>query len=223
MSSIHDVRTSGLSQIIQFTNHRTVVEVEVEWRRILEGMEQDCDLGWDRLSLDVRQSYVSNDRVDQGALSKLIGSVLELIDVDSDKVSGMALILDVQPRILDFADGGLELLIILTEKDPIVNVDHENDIAAIEDAIVNHGSLIAQTGELVDKKFVPDSTGLLLAVDVLEKFQDVIRRVSLRNLDALGQLHVHVAFDWCLRVGHDKITLAKSPSKDDVNDNQQAD
>ncbi len=122
MSSIHDVRTSGLSQIIQFTNHRTVVEVEVEWRRILEGMEQDRDRGWDRLSLDVHQSYVSNDRVYQGALGKLIGSVLELLDVDSDIVSEMALILDVQPRILDFADGGLELFIVLTEKDPIVNV-----------------------------------------------------------------------------------------------------
>ncbi len=165
MSSIHDVRTSGLSQIIQFTNHRTVVEVVVEWRCILEGMDQDRDLGWDRLSLDDRQSYVSNDRVDQGTLGKLIGSVLELLDVYSDIVSGMALILDVQPRILDFADGGLELFIVLTKKDPIVNVDHENDIAAIEDAIVDHGSLIAQTGKLVDKKFVLDSTGLLLAVD----------------------------------------------------------
>ncbi len=174
MSSIIDVRTSGLSQIIQFTNHRTVVEVEVEWRRILEGMEQDRNFGWDRLSLDVRQSYISNDRVYQGMLGKLIGSSLELLDVDSNIVSGMALILDVQPRILDFMDGGLELFIILTEKDPIVDVDHENDIAAIEDAIIDHGSLIAQTGELVDKKFVPDLTGLLLAVDVLEKFQDVI-------------------------------------------------
>ncbi len=140
MSSIHDVRTSGLSQIIQFTNHRTVVEVGVEWRRILEGMEQDCNLGWDRLSLDVRQSYVSNDRVNQGALGKLIGSVLELFDVDSNVVSRMALIFDVRPRILEFADGGLELFIILTEKDPIVNVDQENDFAAIEDAIVDHGA-----------------------------------------------------------------------------------
>ncbi len=223
MSSIHDVRTSGLSQIIQFTNHRTVVEVEVEWRRILEGMEQDRNLSWDRLSLDIRQSYVSNDRVDQGALGKLIGSVLELFDVDSNVVSRMALIFNVLPRILDFTDGGLELFIVLTKKDPIVDVDHENDIAMIEGAIVDQGSLIAQTGELVNKKFVLDSTGLLLAVDVLEKFQGVIRRVSLRNLDALGQLHVHVTFDWCLRVGQDKNTLAKSPSKNDADDNQQAD
>jgi hypothetical protein len=161
--------------MIQFTNHRTVVEVEVEWRRILQGMEQEHDLGWDRLSLDIRQSYVSNDRVDQGALGKLIGSVLELFDVDSNVVSRIALIFDVQPRILDFADGGLELFIVLTKKDPIVDVDHEHDIAAIEDTIVDHGSLIAQTGELVDKKSIPDLTGLLLAIDVLEKFQDVIR------------------------------------------------
>jgi hypothetical protein len=147
-----------------------VVEVEVEWRHILEGMEQDRNLGWDRLSLDVRQSYVSNDRVNQGTLGELIGSILELFDVDSNVVSRMALIFNVQPRILDFADGGFELFIVLTKKDPIVDVDHQNDIATIEDAIANHGSLIAQTGELVDKKFVPDSTGLLLAVDVLEKF-----------------------------------------------------
>ncbi len=108
-------------------------------------------------------------------MGKLIGSILELFDVDSEVVSRMALIFDVQPRILNLADGGLELCIVFAEKDCIVNVDHENDVAAKEDAIVNHRSLVPKIGQLVHEKLVPNSTSLLLAIDVFEKFQDVIR------------------------------------------------
>jgi hypothetical protein len=63
---------------------------------------------------------------------------------------------------------------------------------------------------------------LLLTIDVLEEFKNKTTGVSLRNLDALGKFHVHVTFDGCLRVSHNEVALAKSPSKDDANDNQQA-
>ena len=76
-------------------------------------MEQDCNLGRNRLGGRVVQSNIRNDSINQGTLGEFIGSILELLDVYSDIVSRVALIFDVQARFLNLTNGSLELLVIL--------------------------------------------------------------------------------------------------------------
>ncbi len=113
MDSIHNVRARSLSQVIQFSNDRTKVEIEVKCWSIPECMEQDCNLGRNRLGGRVFQSNIHNDSINQGTLGEFIGSILELLDVYSDIVSRVALIFDVQARFLNLTNGSLELLVIL--------------------------------------------------------------------------------------------------------------
>jgi len=60
---------------------------------------------------------------------------------------------------------------------------------------------------------VPDSTCLLLAIDVLMDLEDAIS-ISL-HLKAFWDFHIHVPFDWGLGVGHNKIDLLGVPTLKD--------
>jgi hypothetical protein len=57
---------------------------------------------------------------------------------------------------------------------------------------------------------------LLLSINVLERLHDVVLGVTGHNLDALGQFHIDVCLDWSLRVGHNKVNLAKGPTENDA-------
>jgi hypothetical protein len=76
---------------------------------------------------------------------------------------------------------------------------------------------------LVNKDFVPNFNGLLLTIAVLQELWHIFLGVSLRRPDSLGKVHVHNTFNGCLRVCHDEIYLAKCPTKDDANDNEESD
>ncbi len=57
--------------------------------------------------------------------------------------------------------------------------------------------------ELRDKMFVPDSVHLLLSIDILVNFEDIVSITI--DFKTIWNLHVHIAFDWSLGKGHDKV------------------
>jgi hypothetical protein len=61
MRSIHNVRLCGLSLVVELANSRWVVEIHVEWRVILESMQLEQYLGWNRLGLGVVEPNVIDD------------------------------------------------------------------------------------------------------------------------------------------------------------------
>ncbi len=73
MCGIHNVGTSGLSQIVELANHRRRVEVEIKCRFL--GMQMQGDLGWNRFGLGVLDPGVFNDGINQGTLCKFIGTI----------------------------------------------------------------------------------------------------------------------------------------------------
>jgi hypothetical protein len=68
---------SGLSQIVELADHRLIVEVEIECRFFLEGMQMQGDLGWNKFGLGILDPDVFNDEINQGMLCKFIGYYLE--------------------------------------------------------------------------------------------------------------------------------------------------
>ena len=60
--------------------------------------------------------------------------------------------------------------------------------------------------------FVSDSACLLLSIDVLVDFKDIIAVTS--DYKSLWNLHVHVSFNWSLGKGHDKVNLLGMPALD---------
>jgi hypothetical protein len=100
MSSIHDVTSCGLSEVVQLTNDRTIVEVTVERGCIFESVELHGNLCREWFHLSIGQVDISYDGIDQGMLCKLVGSIMHLLDVDSHVISWMSLIFDVEANVL---------------------------------------------------------------------------------------------------------------------------
>jgi hypothetical protein len=61
MCGIHDVGTSGLSQIVELADHRPIVEVEIKCRFFLEGMQMQGALAWNKFGLGILDPDVFND------------------------------------------------------------------------------------------------------------------------------------------------------------------
>jgi hypothetical protein len=115
MCSIHDVRTSSLSQVVELAYHRPVVEVKIKHLFILECKKSKRDLGWNRFGLGVADSYVFNDGVNQSTLGRLIEAVAKFLDADSNIICWVALVLNVESQVLDILDCLLKLGIVITE------------------------------------------------------------------------------------------------------------
>jgi hypothetical protein len=137
MCDIHDVGTSGLSQIVKLADHRLIVEVEIKCRFFLEGMQTQGDLGWNRFGLGVLDPNVFNDGINQGMLCKFIGTILKLLDADSHIIRWMALILNVESQSLNLCDCLSKLGVVVTQEDPVVHTDHEDNVPTKEYTVIN--------------------------------------------------------------------------------------
>ncbi len=113
VSSIHDVASCGLSEVVQLVNNRTIIEVKVERRCIFESMELHGNLCRDWFHLGIDQVDISNDCINQGKLCELVGSITHLLDANSNMISWMSLIFDDEANDLNFTDDFLELFTIL--------------------------------------------------------------------------------------------------------------
>ncbi len=91
MGGIHDVRTSGLSQVVELADHRPIVEVEIKNRFFLESMQTQGDLGWNRFGVGILDPNIFNGGINQGTLCKLVGTISKLLDVDSHVAAGICL------------------------------------------------------------------------------------------------------------------------------------
>jgi hypothetical protein len=111
-------------------------------------MKQSGNLGWNRFGLDISQSNVLDDGTNESALGKFIGSILGFLNVDSDIVSWVALVFNVEASILNVTDGLNELLIIGSKENAVINLHHKNDVVLVEDTIVNQRCLVSKGGEL---------------------------------------------------------------------------
>ena len=60
---IHDFRPSGLGQIVEFTNHGSVIEVQCEGRFINMSMQMLVNLGWYSLYLETIEACIFIDGV----------------------------------------------------------------------------------------------------------------------------------------------------------------
>ena len=66
--------------------------------------------------------------------------------------------------------------------------------------------------ELGDKMLVPNPACLLLPINILVDFQDLVSISG--DYKTLWNFHVHVTFDWSLGKGHDKVNLFGVPALD---------
>jgi hypothetical protein len=104
---------------------------------ILECMESKRDLGWNRSGLGVADSYIFNDGVKQSMLGKLIEAVAMFLDADSHIIFWVALILNIESQVFVFLDCLLKLGIVITQEDTTIHIDHEHNVTAKEDTIIN--------------------------------------------------------------------------------------
>jgi hypothetical protein len=81
MCSIHDVRMSSLSQVVELAYHRPVVEVKIRHLFILECSKGD--ISWNWFGLGVADSCIFNDGVNQRTLSEFKEAVSMFLDADS--------------------------------------------------------------------------------------------------------------------------------------------
>jgi len=131
MDGIHDVRTSGLSQVVELAKHRPIVEVEIKNKNrfFLESMLTQGDLGWNKFGVGILDHNVFNGEINQGRLCKFVGTISKLLDVDSHIIFWVAMILDVESQSLNLSDPLLKLGVIITQENTIVHVDHEDMVS----------------------------------------------------------------------------------------------
>ncbi len=141
MHGIHDVGTSGLSQIVELANHRLIAEVEIKCRFSLEGMHTQGDLGWNSFGLGVLDPDVFNDGINQGTVCKFIGTILKLLDAESHIIRWMTLILDIESQSLNLCYCLLKLGIVVTQEDPVIHIDHEDNVPTKEYAVIVNESV----------------------------------------------------------------------------------
>ncbi len=137
MGGIHDVRASGLSQVVELANHRPIVEIEIENRFFFEGMQTQGDLGWNWFGVGILVPNIFNDRINQGTLCKFVGAISKLLDVDSHIICWMALILNVESQSLNLFDRMLKVGVIVTQENTVVHVYHEDDVPMKEYTVIN--------------------------------------------------------------------------------------
>ncbi len=107
-------------------------------------------------------------------LGESVGSVLQLPNVHSYIVCGMALVFKLEPQALELLDSCLELLLAVPKGDAVIDVDDEDDVPPVKDTVINERLLEADAGQLLDQILVPHSPRLLLPLDVAQQFDDMV-------------------------------------------------
>ena len=84
----------------------------------------------------------------------------------------MALIFDIQVKVLDFNDGLRDFVVRWTKK--YADIDDEDDVVTVENAIVDKRLGEANFAELFNEISIPNSSSLFLSVEVCEKLEHMI-------------------------------------------------
>ncbi len=76
----------------------------------------------------------------------------------------MALVFDVEVKILEFGDGVGDFLFRWSKEDAIVNVDNEYDVVSIKYTIVNQGLGEVDLPQFLNEVLVPHAARLFLSI-----------------------------------------------------------
>ncbi len=122
------------------------------------------DLGWHRLPTAIVKGSIVDNGINERALCQLDGAIAEAFDCYANVVGWMALVFDVEVKILEFGDGVGNLLFRWSEEDAIVHVDNEYDIVLIKYTIVNQGLGEVDLPQFLSKVLVPHAARLFLSI-----------------------------------------------------------
>ena len=171
-----DVWWSGLFQEVQFAYHTMIVEL---WSHILTICVLVEEIGWYcRRFVGVGPTVevkVLHDGIDQLQLHKLYGSVAEFLNLDTEEVTDVSLIIngEVVRACSQVRDDGIDRVSVGTEDDAVVNVDKEYDRPAVVKTWVKSTGLETNFLHALVHVFVPYTTCLLLPVHVAHQLEGV--------------------------------------------------
>jgi len=145
-------------------------------------------------------------------LGKVDCAILVYLDADSKEVRYIFLNCEVKASILHVLDNLVELSKILTGQDGVTSVQDIDALASCENTFISVALMEPNGLELVDKVLISNSACLFLSIDILVDLKNIVTRTI--KLKTLWNLHVHVTFDFCLGVCHNKVNLLGMPALD---------
>ena len=101
---MHGINDLWPCHLGNFANNSAVIKAIVEVRGIFERVEWLLDSSWDGFCcfLGIRETYILYDGINEGTLCEFIGAIIMLLNVDTNIVCWMPLILYVQTNTLKF-------------------------------------------------------------------------------------------------------------------------
>jgi hypothetical protein len=122
------------------------------------------DLGWHRLHTAIIEGSVVDNGINERALCQLDGAIAEAFDCYTNIVGWMALVFDVEVKILEIGDGVGDLLFRWSEEDAIVDVDNEYDVVLIKYTIINQGLGKVDLPQFLNEVLVPHAAHFFLSI-----------------------------------------------------------
>jgi hypothetical protein len=132
------------------------------------------------------------------------------LDIDAKVIGDVPLILNIEVA-FHLTNCFVDFLFIRSSKDSIICVHNEDDVAVEEDALVDFGLFKANGLQSLDNILVPYLSCLLLAIEVFEEFEYMCLTIAVFCFYTHRQFHIHVKFDVCLGVCHNKVNLMGVP------------
>ena len=125
-----------LSNIIQYANDRTIIELESITLKKGFGFSMGMNvlLRRNRYWFDfpwIIEAKIILNRVDKSQLREFMGSIIVLFHVDTKIVIGMTLVLFVQISFFKYIDPCFKLAIWGSKEETIINIHNENHVVAI--------------------------------------------------------------------------------------------
>ena len=122
------------------------------------------------------------------------------LDVDSNQVSGMALIFNVESCLLKLLDNERQSVNMISKEYTIIYVYNEYDMLMIEYSLITLRLLETNVTYLVGHVLIPYMTSLFLTIEICKEFLNIDLRVPMFGFDTRWEFLIHVTFDWCLGV-----------------------
>jgi hypothetical protein len=96
-------------------------------------------------------------------LSKFVGAITCLLDIDSDIVSRMSLIIDIESCVLEQLDDQCQSVIVCAREEYVIYINNKYDIIMVEDTFIDLRFLEADLLQVDYHVLIPNLSGLLLA------------------------------------------------------------
>ncbi len=122
------------------------------------------DLGWHGLPTAIVEGSIVDNGINERTLCQLDGAIAEAFDCYANVVGWMALVFDIEVKILEFGDGVGDLLFRWSKEDAIIDVDNEYDVVLIKYTIINQGLGEVDLPQFLNEVLVPHAARLFLSI-----------------------------------------------------------